>query len=167
MLKLKNEFPLIHGLQDTIKLGSYNLDANRKYIISENNMPRMTPLPQNGIFVQIMHSITREHWFVISGNCDQSERICIDVYDSFNDHVLNNELISQVSSMFRCHKIESQEKSLVFNFYTVTAQRDSSSCGLHALVNAIILCNDGYPDCHILKTENNYMRQHLITIIQN
>lgn len=152
-LKLKAEFPLINGLQDTGLNG----------LASDNfkNIPRFRPLPQNGFWVQIIHLESRAHWICVAGNSAPSDNMIINVYDSLNTNILNNDLISQVSSFFKCHKI----KTLEFVFHKVSLQHDTSSCGIHSITNSMVLCNGGYPECHIYFL--NEMRSELISIIEN
>jgi len=101
-------------------------------------IPRYRPLPQKGDFIQILNLANRAHWITIAGNCELKPTIQIDVYDSLNSNIVDQELISQVSSFFRCHEgIEYLE----FVFHNVTHQVDGSACGVHAIANAIVACN--------------------------
>jgi hypothetical protein len=47
----------------------------------------------------------------------------------------------------------------------VTHQLDPSSCGVHSIANAIVLCNNGLPEWHYYI--RNEMREHLVSIINN
>ena len=96
--------------------------------------------------MQILHLESKSHWITISGWCEDNEIITIDVYDSMNSNILNQELISQISSFFKGH--ENLQK-FMFVFHRVSHQIDGSSCGVHAIANAIVLCNHGLPEFYI------------------
>jgi hypothetical protein len=79
-----------------------------------------------------------------------------------NSNIVDQELISQVSSFFRCHEgIEYLE----FVFHNVTHQVDGSACGVHAIANAIVVCNGQMPEWHVYY--RHLMREHLVSIIAN
>jgi len=124
-------------------------------------IPIFRALPQKGFFAQIIQLETLRHWICISGHCELKQTISIDVWDSLNSNIVDDYLISQVSSLFKCYELENFE----FIFHRFTGQLDGASCGIHAIANSIVLCNDGYPDCHVYF--RNEMRDHLISIIEN
>jgi hypothetical protein len=143
--------------------GHYIIDKNtRKYDMKNTRIPRYRPLPREGEFIQILHLETRAHWICISGNCKPENIIQIHVYDSKNVNRVNHELISQVSAFFRCHN---NLEYLEFVFHKVTYQWDDSSCGLHSIANAIVLCHNGLPEWHYFIIKD--MREHLVSIIKN
>ncbi len=161
MYKFREEFPNINGLQDTLPCGLYLNDKNGQFDIINSQIPRYRPLPQRGFFAQILHLNQRNHWICIAGYSEPKKTISIDVYDSMNSYIVDHELISQVSSFFKCHDVDQFE----FVFHRVTYQLDGSSCGVHAIANTLVLCTGGFPDCHFYNLEN--MRPHLIALIEN
>jgi hypothetical protein len=98
-----------------------------RYDENQTKIPRFRPLPQSGDFVQILNLQNRQHWICIGGNCEEKSTIRVDVYDSLNSDIMDHELISLTSSLFRCHE---NLENFEFAFYNVTDQLDGSSCGV-------------------------------------
>ncbi len=136
--------------------------STRKYDVKNTQIPGYRPLPKYGEFIQILNWQTRKHWICIAANCKPEKIIRIHVYDSLNTNTVNHELVSQVSAFFKCH--ESLE-FFEFVFHKVTYQLDNSSCGVHAIANAIVLCRDELPEWHYYTHKE--MRKHLVSIIEN
>jgi hypothetical protein len=154
MLKMKSEFPHIHGLQNPLHFGRYVSDGGFNTCI-----PSYVPLPKTGFFVQILSIMSRNHWICVSGNCEENEIIDINIYDSLNTNTLNNETNSHLSNLFKTHTF----KQFNYIIHNVTQQNDGSNCGLHAIANAIILCKGENSEQHLFI--RSLMRQHLIDLI--
>ncbi len=159
-VKIRSEFPNIRGLQITQYGGLYN--TSRGLFDQKTSItPKFNPLPLDGEFVQILNLRTRNHWICISGKLGNRDIIEIDVYDSKNLNIVNDELNSQVSSLLRNHKF----RQIEYIFHLVTQQLDGSACGVHSIANAISFCYGLKPgDLFYLRSR---MRQHLIESIES
>jgi len=162
MIKMKNEFPNINGLQSVIHFGRFVTDSRtKKFSQSKSCHPRFVPLPKSGFFVQILNIMTRSHWICVSGNLEESDITEIHVYDSINRNNINDETNSLVSSLFKNHDV----KQFEYICHNVTQQNDSSFCGLHSIANAIILCRGGKPETH--RFNKFSMRKQLSDMIES
>ncbi|XP_078700653.1 uncharacterized protein LOC144927209 [Branchiostoma floridae x Branchiostoma belcheri] len=137
---LKEEFPLLDGLQDTVVLAS------------GKDLSTCVPVPATAESIQLHH--IGDHWVV---SCTKEGQTGVTVYDSMYTTVG----ISLRSQLVRLYKNHASVDEGILPVTVICAQRQvgSGDCGLFAVGNAVALAEGQCPTDIVF--EQTKMREHL------
>ncbi|KAI8513594.1 hypothetical protein Bbelb_079180 [Branchiostoma belcheri] len=137
---LKEEFPLLDGLRDTVVLAS------------GKDLSTCVPVPATAESIQLHH--IGDHWVV---SCTKEGQTGVTVYDSMYTTVG----ISLRSQLVRLYKNHASVDEGILPVTVICAQRQvgSGDCGLFAVANAVALAEGQCPTDIVF--EQTKMRKHL------
>ncbi|KAI8506623.1 hypothetical protein Bbelb_160500 [Branchiostoma belcheri] len=137
---LKEEFPLLDGLRDTVVLAS------------GKDLSTCVPVPATAESIQLHH--IGDHWVV---SCTKEGQTGVTVYDSMYTTVG----ISLRSQLVRLYKNHASVDEGILPVTVICAQRQvgSGDCGLFAVANSVALAEGQCPTDIVF--EQTKMREHL------